>query len=204
MADDALELTRELVSRPSVTPADAGCQRVVAERLSPSGFRTENMRFGDVDNLWLVRDRGGPLFVFLGHTDVVPPGPLDQWHTDPFSPTVRDGLLYGRGTADMKSSIAAFVTAAESFVTNHPNHRGSIAVLLTSDEEGPARDGTVKVVDALTGRGQSIDYCLVGEPTSHARLGDNDLLATYEMSLAPSGEVTAFNRLRRYHREDRE
>lgn len=172
MADAALELTRELIARPSVTPADAGCQQVVADRLSSSGFRAEHMRFGEVDNLWLVRDRGNPLFVFLGHTDVVPAGPLDLWCTDPFVATERDGFLYGRGAADMKSSIAAFVIAAEEFVADHPGHRGSIALLLTSDEEGPARDGTVRVVDALTRRGERIVYCLVGEPTSHTRLGD--------------------------------
>lgn len=165
-------MTRELVARPSVTPDDAGCQQMVAESLRQKGFEAEHMRFGLVDNLWLRRGRAPPLFVFLGHTDVVPAGPLDEWRHDPFNPTERDGFLYGRGSADMKASIAAFVTAAAAFVTDFPDHRGSIALLLTSDEEGPARDGTVKVVRELSARGERIDYCLVGEPTSHTRLGD--------------------------------
>ncbi len=172
MHDRSLELTRELIARPSVTPQDEACQRLIADRLSPSGFDAQFMRFGKVDNLWLRRGRDPPLFVFLGHTDVVPPGPVDSWNSDPFVPTVRDGFLYGRGAADMKSSIAAFVTAASDFVADHPGHRGSIAMLLTSDEEGPAVDGTRKVIAALSARGDRIDYCLVGEPTSESRLGD--------------------------------
>lgn len=167
-----LELTGALIARPSVTPHDEGCQRLVAERLSPSGFSTEFMRFGEVDNLWIRRGHEAPLFVFLGHTDVVPTGPLHDWSFDPFVPTVHDGFLYGRGAADMKSSIAAFVTAASGFIADQPNHRGSIALLLTSDEEGPAVDGTRKVVEVLSDRGESIDFCLVGEPTCESRLGD--------------------------------
>lgn len=165
-------MARALIERPSVTPQDAGCQQLVADRLEPAGFRAEHMRFGDVDNLWLRRNREGPLFVFLGHTDVVPATPAGSWLFDPFTPTEHDGFLYGRGAADMKSSIAAFVTAAEEFVQDYPRHRGSIAILLTSDEEGPARDGTTRVIDTLSGRGDRIDYCLVGEPTSHTLLGD--------------------------------
>jgi len=165
-------MARALMERPSVTPEDAGCQQLVADRLSHSGFRAEHLRFGDVDNLWLRRNLERPLFVFLGHTDVVPAGPSDQWRFDPFTPTEHDGYLFGRGAADMKSSIAAFVTAAEEFTGDYPQHRGSIALLLTSDEEGPARDGTTRVIEKLTGRGERIDYCLVGEPTSHTRLGD--------------------------------
>jgi len=172
MCDQTLELAKELIALPSVTPVDAGCQRLVSDRLSSAGFIAEHMRFGQVDNLWLRRHEREPLFVFLGHTDVVPAGPLQDWLFDPFDPTERDGFLYGRGSADMKSSIAAFVIAADEFVAQHPSHRGSIAILLTSDEEGPARDGTRKVIEKLTAREEHIDYCLVGEPTSHSRLGD--------------------------------
>jgi succinyl-diaminopimelate desuccinylase len=167
-----LDLTQELIRRRSVTPEDDGCQTLVAARLAPLGFRAETIASGGVKNLWLRRGNGSPVFVFAGHTDVVPTGPLEQWHSDPFTPTVRDGVLYGRGAADMKGSVAAFVVAAEEFVRAHPAHRGSIALLLTSDEEGPATDGTVKVVDALRARGEAIDYCVVGEPTSVAALGD--------------------------------
>ena len=167
-----LELARELIARRSVTPDDGGCQELLAQRLAPAGFRAETIASNGVTNAWLRRGREAPVFVFAGHTDVVPTGPLDQWHSDPFTPTVRDGLLYGRGAADMKSSVAAFVIAAEEFVRAHPAHRGSIALLLTSDEEGPAVDGTIKVVDALRTRAEPIDYCLVGEPTSVDALGD--------------------------------
>ena len=165
MASDTFELASELISRRSVTPEDGGCQTLIAQRLSKCGFTSESMRFGNVDNLWIRRGSVAPLLCFAGHTDVVPPGPLESWTTDPFAPTVRDGRLYGRGAADMKSSLAAFVTAIEQFVTGHPDHAGSIALLLTSDEEGPAKDGTVRVVEALKARGEQIDFCVVGEPT---------------------------------------
>jgi len=167
-----LELTQQLIRRRSVTPEDDGCQALVAGRLAPLGFRAETIASNGVTNLWLRRGEASPVLVFAGHTDVVPAGPLEQWRSDPFTPTVRDGLLYGRGASDMKSSVAAFVVAAEEFVRAHPQHRGSIALLLTSDEEGPATDGTVKVVDALRARDERIDYCIVGEPTSVDALGD--------------------------------
>ena len=167
-----IELTRELVSLPSVTPDDAGCQEVIAGRLAAIGFRIERLRFGEVDNLWARRGTDAPLLVFAGHTDVVPEGPADQWSSPPFSPEIRDGYLYGRGTADMKGGLAAMVTACEQFVERNPDHAGSIAFLITSDEEGPATDGTIKVVEHLQGRGERIDYCLVGEPSSTSRLGD--------------------------------
>jgi succinyl-diaminopimelate desuccinylase len=166
------DLAAELIRRPSITPEDEGCQELMIERLEAIGFRVERMRFGDVDNFWARRGESGPLFAFAGHTDVVPTGPLDAWTSPPFEPQVRDGLLYGRGAADMKGSLAAMVTATEAFVTEHPSHRGSIAFLITSDEEGPARDGTVRVVDTLETRGEKIDWCLVGEPSSRDRLGD--------------------------------
>ena len=168
----ALELAQELIRRRSVTPEDAGCQDLIAARLAVAGFNCEPMRFGDVSNLWARRGTGRPLLCFAGHTDVVPTGPLSEWHSDPFTPTLRDGKLYGRGAADMKSSIAAFVVAAEAFVKERPAHEGSIAFLLTSDEEGPALDGTVKVVETLKRRGETMDYCVVGEPTSVDALGD--------------------------------
>jgi succinyl-diaminopimelate desuccinylase len=168
----ALELAQDLIRRPSVTPEDAGCQEMLAARLAAAGFACEPMRFGEVRNLWARRGAGRPLLCFAGHTDVVPTGPLSEWHSDPFVPTLRDGKLYGRGAADMKSSIAAFVTATEYFLKERPNHSGSIAFLLTSDEEGPALDGTAKVVDALKKRGETMDYCIVGEPTSVDALGD--------------------------------
>jgi succinyl-diaminopimelate desuccinylase len=168
----ALELAQQLIGRRSVTPEDAGCQDLVAARLAAAGFKCEPMRFGEVSNLWARRGAARPLLCFAGHTDVVPTGPLSEWHSDPFTPTLRDGKLYGRGAADMKSSIAAFVVAAEAFVKERPGHGGSIAFLLTSDEEGPALDGTVKVVETLKRRGETMDYCVVGEPTSVDSLGD--------------------------------
>ena len=172
MDNDALELTRQLIARRSVTPEDAGCLDVLASRLEPLGFRCERMDANGVDNLWARRGTTAPVLVFAGHTDVVPTGPLEHWESDPFTPTIRDGVLYGRGASDMKSSLAAFVTAIERFVAAHPDHAGSIAVLFTSDEEGPAVDGTVRVVEALGVRGEKLDYCIVGEPTSVSRLGD--------------------------------
>ncbi len=168
----AVELAKQLIARKSVTPADGGCQQLLAERLERSGFRCESMKFGEVTNLWARRGTAHPVVCFAGHTDVVPTGPLSEWHSDPFVPTVRDGKLYGRGAADMKSSIAAFVVAAERFVAQYPAHAGSIALLLTSDEEGPSVDGTVRVVEVLKKRNELIDYCIVGEPTSVDRLGD--------------------------------
>jgi succinyl-diaminopimelate desuccinylase len=168
----ALALACELIARRSVTPDDAGCQQLLADRLARLDFAGETLTTGGVTNTWLRRGTGAPLFCFAGHTDVVPPGPLDAWHSDPFAPSIRDGMLFGRGASDMKASIAAFVVAVESFVAAHPRHAGSIALLLTSDEEGPATDGTVKVVERLAARGERIDYCIVGEPTSVDRLGD--------------------------------
>ncbi len=170
---DTLDLARELIRRPSVTPVDAGCQDLMAERLAAIGFRIEPMPCGEVTNLWARRGQSGPLFCFAGHTDVVPPGPLADWTSAPFDPQVRNGMLYGRGAADMKGSLAAMVTAAEHFVTAHPHPAGSIAFLITSDEEGIATEGTVKVVETLAARGEQIDYCLVGEPSSLERLGDS-------------------------------
>ena len=167
-----LELTKELISRDSVTPEDKGCQKLLAERLAAIGFEIEHLRFGDTDNLWARRGNSGSLFAFAGHTDVVPSGPVEKWQSDPFKPEIRDGMLYGRGTADMKGSIAAMVTACERFVAEHPNHEGSIAFLITSDEEGPATDGTVKVVETLEARNEKIDWCLVGEPSSTNKVGD--------------------------------
>jgi succinyl-diaminopimelate desuccinylase len=169
---NVLELTRQLIARRSVTPDDAGCIDLLAGLLEPLGFRCERMSNHGVDNLWARRGTAAPLVCFAGHTDVVPTGPLNQWQSDPFTPTIRDGVLYGRGASDMKSSLAAFVVAIAGFVEAHPDHTGSIAVLFTSDEEGPATDGTVKVVEALARRGERLDYCLVGEPTSVSRLGD--------------------------------
>ena len=169
---ETLELTKALIARRSLTPDDAGCQDLLISRLEPLGFRCERMRFGDVDNLWARRGDGGPLFTFAGHTDVVPSGPEEKWGSPPFEPTLRDGKLYGRGAADMKGSVAAFVTACERFIAEHPNHSGSIAFLITSDEEGPAVDGTVKVVETLEAGNEKIDWCLVGEPTCAEKLGD--------------------------------
>jgi succinyl-diaminopimelate desuccinylase len=167
-----LALARELIARPSVTPKDAGCIDLIAARLRPLGFAIERIDCNEVTNLWARRGTAAPVVCLAGHTDVVPPGPLAQWTSDPFIPTERDGRLYGRGAADMKSSLAAFVTAVESFVAAHPRHQGSIALLLTSDEEGPSVDGTVRVVERLRARGERIEYCVVGEPTSVAALGD--------------------------------
>ncbi|HSO06691.1 MAG TPA: succinyl-diaminopimelate desuccinylase [Pelomicrobium sp.] len=172
MQHPAIDLLKNLIARRSVTPDDAGCQDVVAERLEPLGFRIERLRFGNVHNLWARRGKSGPLLCFAGHTDVVPPGPVEAWRSDPFVPTERDGKLFGRGAADMKGSIAAFVTAVEDHLAAGPADKGSIALLLTSDEEGIAVDGTVKVVQELKRRGETIDYCIVGEPTSAERLGD--------------------------------
>jgi len=167
-----LDYAIDLIARPSVTPDDEGCQQMIAGRLSAAGFAPEHLRFGEVDNLWARRGTEAPLFVFAGHTDVVPTGPLGEWDSAPFRPEVRDGLLYGRGAADMKGSIAAMLAAVEAFVEEHPRHKGSIAFLITSDEEGPSIDGTVKVMEHLGVRGESIDWCLVGEPTCTERLGD--------------------------------
>jgi succinyl-diaminopimelate desuccinylase len=167
-----LRLARELIARRSVTPDDGGCQELLAGRLARIGFALEPVRRGEVANLWARRGTTRPLVCFVGHTDVVPTGPIEKWESDPFVPTERDGKLFGRGAADMKTSIAAFVVAVEQFVAKHPSHKGSIALLITSDEEGPAIDGTSKVVDLLKSRGERIDYCLVGEPTCVSRLGD--------------------------------
>lgn len=169
---DALELTRALIACPSVTPADAGCQALMTERLAASGFSIETLQFGSVTNLWARRGDAGPVLCFAGHTDVVPTGPLEEWRSDPFMPVIRDGVLYGRGAADMKSGLAAMVTATEEFVAAHPGHRGSIAFLITSDEEGPSVDGTKRVVEALKARGETIDWCIVGEPSSGQSVGD--------------------------------
>lgn len=167
-----LELTKALIRRRSVTPEDAGCMEMIAARLQPLGFAVEWLDFGQTRNVWIRRGRQAPLFVFLGHTDVVPSGPSDAWASDPFEPEQRDGVLYGRGAADMKSSVAAMVVALERFIADCPGHEGSIALLLTSDEEGTGADGVVKVVDVLTERGEKIDWCLVGEPSSFDALGD--------------------------------
>jgi len=167
-----IELARQLIQRASVTPNDAGCQILIAERLKPLGFHIEPMRFGEVDNLWAKRGNDGPLFCFAGHTDVVPTGPESRWKHPPFEAAIDNDTLYGRGSADMKGSIAAFITACERFIAAHPNHKGAIAYLLTSDEEGPAVDGTVKVIETLEARNEKITWCLVGEPTSMQQLGD--------------------------------
>jgi succinyl-diaminopimelate desuccinylase len=172
VAEAALELAKLLVARPSVTPDDGGCQPMLAERLAASGFRAERFDRNGTCNLWLQRGAGRPVLVFVGHTDVVPTGPRELWSSDPFVPTERDGWLYGRGSADMKTSIAAFAVAVERFAQARPDHAGTIALLLTSDEEGPATDGTVAVVESLQARGQAVDFALVGEPTSAHQLGD--------------------------------
>lgn len=169
---DTLDLALDLIGRPSVTPEDAGCQPLMMQRLATAGFSNEPLRFAEVDNLWARRGDRAPLFCFAGHTDVVPTGPRERWQSDPFDPTIREGILYGRGSADMKGSLAAMLTATERFVARHPDHRGSIAFLVTSDEEGPSVNGTVKVVEVLERRGEKIDWCLVGEPSSNTRLGD--------------------------------
>ena len=170
--DPTLALTRLLIARASVTPHDAGCQQVMGERLARVGFSVEHMRFGDVDNLWATRGGQGPLLVFAGHTDVVPPGDIASWESDPFQATTIESDLVGRGASDMKASLAAMVVACENFVGEHPDHSGRIGFLITSDEEGPAKDGTVKVMEALAARGESIDWCVVGEPSSTRQLGD--------------------------------
>lgn len=162
----------DLIRCCSVTPEDAGCQTMLASRLQPLGFVANQLPFGAVDNLWITHGQGDPVFAFLGHTDVVPTGPLEKWSSPPFSPEIRDGKLYGRGAADMKGSIAAFVTALEKFINQHPNHPGTIAMLITSDEEGPATNGTCKVMEHLQDQGLHIKWCLVGEPSSEKKLGD--------------------------------
>jgi len=170
--DATLKLTRELISRQSVTPSDAGCQALMMARLSAMGFSCTELQFGEVSNFWAERGSEGPILVFAGHTDVVPTGPVEQWDSDPFEPSERDGLLYGRGAADMKGSLAAMITACEAFLAQHPDHSGRLGFLITSDEEGPATEGTVKVMEYLRDQGKTIDYCLVGEPSSGAILGD--------------------------------
>ena len=172
MSDPTLALARQIIACHSVTPDDAGCMEIIADRLQPLGFSIEYINRNGVSNLWARRGTAKPLFVFAGHTDVVPTGPLDKWTSPPFAPEIRDGMLYGRGTADMKSSIAAMLTAVETFVAANPNHSGSIAFLLTSDEEGDANDGTIAVVEALKARAESLDFCIIGEPTSVDTLGD--------------------------------
>jgi succinyl-diaminopimelate desuccinylase len=169
---DTLELTQELIARASVTPVDGGCQQLMRDRLAHAGFTVERMDFGSVENFWATRGSGSPVLCFAGHTDVVPTGPLEEWKTEPFKPTIRDGRLYGRGAADMKSGLAAMVTAVEAFVAECPDHRGTIAFLITSDEEGPSVDGTKRVVEELKARGRKIDWCIVGEPSSEKVAGD--------------------------------
>ncbi|MEG0482426.1 MAG: succinyl-diaminopimelate desuccinylase [Acinetobacter sp.] len=169
---DTLDLSLQLLRQPSVTPVDHTCQPIMAERLAAVGFNIENMRFEDVDNLWARRGTQEPVFCFAGHTDVVPTGHLDAWHSDPFLPEIRDGKLYGRGSADMKTALAAMVVASERFVKKHPDHKGSIAFLITSDEEGPSINGTVKVIETLEARNEKMKWCLVGEPSSTHTLGD--------------------------------
>lgn len=169
---DVIALAKDLIRRPSVTPQDEGCQTLMAERLARLGFVIEPMVFEDTTNLWARRGSEGPLFCFAGHTDVVPAGPLDKWHTPPFDPTIQDGILYGRGAADMKGSLAAMVVATERFVAAHPDHSGSIAFLITSDEEGPFINGTTRVIDTLEARNEKIRWCIVGEPSSTTEVGD--------------------------------
>ncbi len=169
---DVVSLACELIARRSVTPDDAGCQQLIAERLQAAGFRCEHLRFGEVDNLWASHGGGGPVLVLLGHTDVVPAGPVEAWASDPFVPELRDGLLYGRGAADMKGSVAAFVIALERFIAAHPDHPGTVALLLTSDEEGDAIDGVRRVAELFRARGERIDWCITGEPSSKDKLGD--------------------------------
>lgn len=172
MTIDTLVLAQQLISRPSVTPDDAGCLDILIDLLKPLGFQCDKISMGGVDNLWARRGSTSPLVCFAGHTDVVPTGPVEQWASDPFTPTIRDGVLYGRGASDMKSSLAAFVVAIADFVAQYPEHPGSLAVLFTSDEEGPAIDGTVRIVEALRDRGEKMDYCIVGEPTAVDKTGD--------------------------------
>ena len=172
MTDHTLELAKQIIACHSVTPEDGGCMEIIGARLKPLGFTLEYINRNGVTNLWARRGTQAPLFVFAGHTDVVPTGPLDKWTSPPFAPDIRDGMLYGRGTADMKSSLAASVTAVEAFLAAHPDFSGSLGFLLTSDEEGDATDGTVAVVEVLKARGESIDFCIIGEPTSVDTLGD--------------------------------
>lgn len=171
-SDNTIQLALDLISRDSVTPDDKGCQPLMSKRLEKLGFDIENLRFEEVDNFWARRNSAGPLLVFAGHTDVVPTGPVEKWDVHPFQPEIKDGILYGRGAADMKGSLAAMITACESFITQHPHHKGSIGFLITSDEEGPSINGTVKVVEHLEARNEKIDMCLVGEPSSTHKLGD--------------------------------
>ena len=167
-----LELTKQLINRPSVTPEDGGCQAFIAEKLKPLGFEISHLPFSDVKNLWAVRGKASPLFIFVGHTDVVPTGPLDKWESPPFEATAKDNYLYGRGAQDMKSNIAAMIIAIENFLKKNSDHSGSIGILLTSDEEGPSINGTAKVVEYLKSKNIKIDYCLVGEPSSSKKVGD--------------------------------
>jgi succinyl-diaminopimelate desuccinylase len=169
---DTLLLTQDLIARPSVTPVDHGCQQLMMDRLAAAGFRNELHNFGSVENFWATHGNGAPVLCFAGHTDVVPTGPLEEWRTDPFKPTIIDGQLFGRGAADMKSGLAAMLTAAEAFVRECPDHKGTIAFLITSDEEGPSVDGTKRVVEILKERGERIDWCIVGEPSSESHVGD--------------------------------
>jgi len=171
-ADPTIDLTMELMRRPSVTPKDEGCQQVMTERLKAIGFSCEQLDFEDVKNLWATRGKQEPSLIFAGHTDVVPTGPLTAWTSDPFTPSIRDDVLYGRGAADMKGSLAAMVIATERFIAKHPNHQGKIGFLITSDEEGPAKNGTVKVIEHLQAQQEHIDWCIVGEPSSTKKLGD--------------------------------
>ena len=172
MTDSTFELTRQLMACPSITPDDAGCMDILGDRLTALGFTLEFINRNNTRNLWARRGNSAPLFVFAGHTDVVPTGPVNQWTSSPFAPEVRDGMLYGRGAADMKTGVAAALTAVEAFVKAHPDHPGSLAFLLTSDEEGDATDGTIAVVEALQARGERLNYCIIGEPTSVDTLGD--------------------------------
>jgi succinyl-diaminopimelate desuccinylase len=169
---ETLDLTIELLKKPSLTPDDAGCMDVMADYLQQRGFNVEWLNFGETRNMWARKGSEAPLFCFAGHTDVVPTGPLEEWHTPPFEPTIKDGVLYARGAADMKGSLAAMMTACDTFLKEHAHHKGSIAFLITSDEEGPAKDGTVKVINTLNERNEKIDYCIVGEPSSHKIFGD--------------------------------
>jgi len=169
---ETLDLAIDLISRDSTTPEDAGCQDLMIARLEAIGFKAERMRFDDVDNFWARRGNTSPVLAFAGHTDVVPTGPVEKWDSHPFKPEIRDGVLYGRGASDMKGSLAAIVTACERFVAKHPNHKGSVALLITSDEEGPSINGTIKVVEALEARNEKMDYCLVAEPSSSKQAGD--------------------------------
>lgn len=169
---DVVTLASQLIACPSITPDDAGCQKIIAERLSALGFSIENMRFGTVDNLWARKGKNGPLLVFAGHTDVVPTGPIEEWQSNPFEPTITNGQLVGRGASDMKAPIAAMVVAVEEFLKKHPDHKGSIAFLLTSDEEAIAIDGTIKVIEKLQSRQEKIDWCILGEPSCHSFAGD--------------------------------